>query len=92
MARHHLQSSVELYRQIGDSWRLAAALADLGINLQHSGDYTEATEPLTECIAIRRAMGDQRGLAYALTWLAFNFSRVGLLDKCVSMMRESIGD
>ncbi len=90
LAREHLQRSVELYRQIGDKWHLAAALVDLGINLQHSGDYAEATEPLMECIAMRRAMDDQRGLAYALTWLAFNFSRVGLLEKCVSLMRESL--
>jgi len=90
LAREHLQRSVQLYRDVGEPWYLAAALADLGINLQHSGNYTEATEPLTECIAMRRVMGDQRGLAYALTWLAFNFSRVGSLDKCVSMMRESL--
>jgi len=90
MAREHLQRSIQLYRNIGDTWYLAAALADLGINLQHSGNYAEATEPLTECIAMRRVAGDQRGLAYALTWLAFNFSRVGALEKCVSLMRESL--
>jgi DNA-binding SARP family transcriptional activator/predicted ATPase len=90
LARQHLQRSVELYRQAGDTWHLAAALADLGINLQHSGDYAQAIEPLTECITMRRASGDRRGLAYALTWLAFNFSRVGWLEKCVSLMRESV--
>jgi tetratricopeptide (TPR) repeat protein len=89
-ARAHLQRSVELFRQAGDTWHLAAALADLGINLQHSGDYSQATEPLTECITIRRASGDRRGLAFALTWLAFNYSRVGSLEKCVTLMRESM--
>ncbi len=90
MAREHLQRSVQLYRNVGDTWYLAAALADLGINLQHLGNYSEASEPLTECIAMRRVSGDRRGLAYALTWLAFNFSRVGSLEKCVSVMRESL--
>ena len=90
LARLHLQHSVELYRQAGDTWHLAAALADLGINFQHSGDYAQATESLTECITIRRASRDQRGLAYALTWLAFNFSRIGSLEKCVDLMRESM--
>jgi predicted ATPase/DNA-binding SARP family transcriptional activator len=89
-AHEHLQRSVELYRQVSDPWRLAAALVDLGINLQHSGNYAEATEPLMECIAMRRDIGDQRGLAYALTWLAFNFSRIGSLEKCESLMRESM--
>jgi len=90
LAREHLQRSVKLYRQAAETWRLAAALADLGINLQHSGNYAEAIEPLTECIAMRRALGDQRGLAYALTWLAFNFSRVGSLEECASLIRESM--
>ena len=90
VARQHLQRSVELYRQAGDTWRLAVALVDLGINLQHSGDFAQATELMMECIAICRATGDQRGLAHALTWLAFNFSRIGSLEKCVSLIRESM--
>jgi predicted ATPase/DNA-binding SARP family transcriptional activator len=89
LAREQLQRSVELYRKNSDHYRLARSLGALGINLQHSGSYTEAIEPLTECIATRRAFGDRRGLAKALANLAFTYIRIGQFEKCASLLDES---
>jgi DNA-binding SARP family transcriptional activator/predicted ATPase len=90
LAREHLLHSVDLYRIIGDPYRLAISLGALGINLQHAGQYAEAIEPLTECIELRRVTGDRRSLASALASLAFTYVRTGQFEKCVSLLNESL--
>ena len=40
-ARRHLERSLALYRQLGDTWRTAGVLTQMGINSFHASDYIE---------------------------------------------------
>ena len=58
MAQDELDQSVVLLREVGESWRLAVALLDLGWLAGHQGQLVQARELFRESLAILRNMGD----------------------------------
>jgi tetratricopeptide (TPR) repeat protein len=66
----HLDVSLNLAREVGDSQRCAEALAMLGQSAFKQGKLTEAAETyLPNALALAREMGDKATMALALMWL-----------------------
>ncbi len=71
LVRPPLMQSLELWRQVGDRWWMAKLLKDLGHLNENAGDYFEAQAMLEESLAIRRQLGDRRGIAETLARLFY---------------------
>lgn len=59
-----------LFREIGDAWGLALALADLAVVLLDSGEIEQARVRCEESLALRRKSDDRWGVARSLYVLA----------------------
>jgi len=66
--RLHGQSAA-LFRAAGDDWWAAAALREQGRVPFYQGCYVEAWHLIEQSLVIRRALGDQRGIADSLNGL-----------------------
>jgi len=62
-ARALLESSLGLFRELGDEGSILDALRNLGNELRHQGDYNTAREVLEEGLALSREAGDTWYLA-----------------------------
>ena len=65
-AQQHYQSSLSLYRALGDRWATAAVLYHLGDLLHMLGAYKDAEKLIEEGLAIQQALSDHRGTAGSL--------------------------
>jgi predicted ATPase/DNA-binding SARP family transcriptional activator len=89
-ARHLLEQSLSLYRELCDEWQTAETLSFLGSVARLQGAYGEAHRLNNECLAICRALGDQAGIAWSLATLAPIATRQGRFEEAERLARESI--
>lgn len=89
-ARAFAESSIELYRKIGDNRGAGLVLADLGASLHWGGREEEAIESLEESLRLLRATGERWEIAYALLWLGDTWFRMGDLERAATTWEESL--
>jgi non-specific serine/threonine protein kinase len=89
-ARAFAESSVKLYREIGDDRGAGLVLADLGASLHWDGKEEEAIESLEESLRLLRATGERWGIAYALLWLGDTRFRMGDMERAATNWEESL--
>jgi predicted ATPase/DNA-binding SARP family transcriptional activator len=68
-ARAFYLDSLALYRMLDEQWWTARALQHLGWLAAYAGTYEESTRWHEESLAIRRGLGDARGIAESLKGL-----------------------
>ena len=90
-ARAFAESSIELYRAMGDDRGAGLALADLGASLHLEGRREEAIESCEASLRLLRATGERWGIAYALLWLADPLFRMGDIERAAKSWEESLG-
>jgi tetratricopeptide (TPR) repeat protein len=89
-ARAFAESSVKLYREMGDNLGAGVVLADLGASLHWGGKEEEAIESLEESLHQLRAPGERWELAYALLWLGDTWFRTGDIERAATTWEESL--
>jgi predicted ATPase/transcriptional regulator with XRE-family HTH domain len=89
-ARAFAESSIKLYREIGDNRSAGLVLADLGASLHWDGKEEEAIESLEESLRLLRATGERWGIAYALSWLGDTWFRMGDIERAATSWEESL--
>jgi predicted ATPase/transcriptional regulator with XRE-family HTH domain len=89
-ARDFAESSIKLYRELGDNRGAGLVLADLGGSLHWGGKEEEAIESLEESLRLLRATGDRWGIAYALLWLGDTRFRMGEIERAATSWEESL--
>jgi predicted ATPase/transcriptional regulator with XRE-family HTH domain len=89
-ARAFAESSIKLYREIGDNRGAGLVLADLGASLHWGGKEEEAIESLEESLRLLRVTGDRWGIAYALLWLGDTWFRMGDIERAATSWEESL--
>jgi len=58
--------ALALFRKVGDWWWASVMLYSLGLNAWGLGNYDKAWQAFEESLAIRRTLGDPRGIATSL--------------------------
>ena len=89
-AKAFAESSIKLYREIGDNPGAGLVLADLGASLHWDGKEEEAIESLEESLRLLRATGERWGIAYALLWLGDTWFRMGDIERAATTWEESL--
>jgi tetratricopeptide (TPR) repeat protein len=89
-ARAFAESSIKLYREIGDNRGAGLVLVDLGGILHLEGKREEAIELLEESLRLLRATGERWGIAYALLWLGDTWFRMGDTERAATSWEESL--
>jgi tetratricopeptide (TPR) repeat protein len=89
-ARAFAESSIKLYREMGDNRGAGLALADLGASLHRGGKAENAIESVEESLRLLRATGERWGIAYALIWLGDAGLRVGDIERAATSFEESL--
>jgi non-specific serine/threonine protein kinase len=89
-ARAFAESSIKLYRDIGDNRGAGLALADLGASFHRGGKEEEAIESLEESLHLLRATGERWEIAYALVWLGDTWFRMGDTTRAATSWEESL--
>jgi tetratricopeptide (TPR) repeat protein len=64
LARYH--EGLELFRQLGEQWGIAAALNNIGLVARIQGDYAKAVALYRESLWLWREMGDKQGIIESL--------------------------
>ena len=86
-----LDESLALYaRRWRTRRRSADVLANLGLVARSQGDYARARALLEECLALRRGLGDTRGIASSLTNLGLVAQNQGDLPRAAALLDESL--
>lgn len=86
----HLQASVARYRQLDNKPWLARALFEQAMVAEHLfGDYDSARALEEECLALRRELGDTRGVGWALNNLAGANLGLGREAEAQALFEES---
>ena len=92
------QEGLELWRQIGDTTRIAATIGNLGLVAENRQQWDRAAELFLESQALYEVAGDQRGIAISLgarAWLERQKGNDGeavpLVERSVILFRE-LGD
>ncbi len=89
-AKAFAESSIKLYREIGDDRGAGLVLADLGASLHWGGKEEEAIESLEESLRLLRATGERWEIAYALLWLGDTWFRMGDMERAATSWEESL--
>lgn len=89
-ARAFAESSIKLYREIGDNRGAGLVLADLGASFHRGGKEEEAIESFEESLGLLRATGERWGIAYALLWLGDTCFRMGDTTRAATSWEESL--
>jgi predicted ATPase/transcriptional regulator with XRE-family HTH domain len=89
-ARAFAESSVKIYREMGDNLGAGLVLADLGASLHWGGKEEEAIESLEESLHLLRATGERWEIAYALLWLGDTRFRMGDMERAATSWEESL--
>ena len=82
--------SIMLLRQLDDRWYLARALDKRGALLRSLGQFEAAREAQEEGLALRQALGDERGTAYSLHTLGSIARLEGKFEESEDALRRSI--
>ena len=89
-ARAFAESSIKLYREIGDNRGVGLALIELGASLHHGGKENEAIESFEESLRLLRSAGERWGIAYAHLWLGDPLFRMGDIERAATNWEESL--
>jgi tetratricopeptide (TPR) repeat protein len=89
-ARAFAESSIELYRAIGNDRGAGLALADLGASLHWGGKEEQAIESFEESLRLLRASGERWGIAYAYVWLGDLWFITGDIERAATSFEESL--
>ena len=89
-ARALAESSIKLYRDIGDNQGVGLPIIDLGATLHLEGKWEEAIELFEEGLRHLRATGERWGIAYALVWLGDPWFRMGDYERAATSWEESL--
>jgi predicted ATPase/transcriptional regulator with XRE-family HTH domain len=89
-ARAFAESSIKLYREMGDNRGAGLVLADLGASLHWGSKEEEAIESLEESLHLLRATGERWEIAYALLWLGDTRFRMGDMERAATSWEESL--
>jgi non-specific serine/threonine protein kinase len=89
-ARAFAESSIKLYREIGDNRGAGLVLADLGASFHWDGKEEEAIEALEESLRLLRVTDERWGIAYALLWLGDTCFRMGDIERAATTWEESL--
>jgi predicted ATPase/transcriptional regulator with XRE-family HTH domain len=89
-ARALAESSIKLYREMGDNRGAGLVLADLGASLHWGGKEEEAIETLEESLRLLRATGERWEIAYALLWLGDTWFRMRNIERAATTWEESL--
>jgi non-specific serine/threonine protein kinase len=84
------QESLDLWRQLGDTAGVAAALHNLARAVHYQEQYEQAARLLHECLALWRELGDRRGLASSLNSLGVLRRNQGDLAGARALYEESL--
>jgi tetratricopeptide (TPR) repeat protein len=68
LAQTLFESSLELWRELGDLKAVARALSNLANVLKMQGNFERARSLHTECLGIFRSLGDLAGVAWSLNY------------------------
>ena len=79
-----------LYRQAGDTQRVATVLHNLGLTAQDRGDLEEAMGWFEESLALQRALGNARGAAITLNGLGMTTRKRGRPAEAQAFLAESL--
>jgi non-specific serine/threonine protein kinase len=90
VARSRLEESIEIYRELGDVPRTAAALWDLGRLSNETGDWETARSSLKEGLELERRVGNERGIALARSSLGFTALLQGEHGPARAHLEESL--
>jgi tetratricopeptide (TPR) repeat protein len=88
VAAEYYGKSLEIYREVGDTWNVARTLANLGMVNHHMGTFQQAAKHWQECLEIHRRIEDSRGIADALVELGMNLVRSGQYEEGEGYMKE----
>ena len=87
-ANRRLGLSLALYRQIGDTWRIAGVLTQMGVNRFHASDYLEADKLFTDALELYQDLGATLAVANVQGRMAHNQSRLGKIESGLALLRE----
>ncbi|MDQ5853342.1 MAG: tetratricopeptide repeat protein, partial [Chloroflexota bacterium] len=85
-----LTESLQLFRELGDTWGIADALRSLGQVAQQEHDHMRATPLLTESLTLFRELGDKQGCATSLTLLGHMAVEQGDLRRARALYEEAL--
>ncbi|MGE5377158.1 MAG: ATP-binding protein, partial [Bacteroidota bacterium] len=83
-------SSIKLYREIGDNQGVGLALIDLGDSLRLKGKREEAIELLQESLSLLQSTGERWGIAYAQVILGDAWFRLGDIERAATQWEASL--
>lgn len=83
-------SSIKLYREIGDNQGVGLALIDLGATLHLEGKREEAIELLQESLYLLQSTGEMWGIAYAKVLLGDAWFRLGDIERAATQWEASL--
>ena len=83
-------SSIELYREIGDNQGVGLALIDLGATLHFEGKREEAIEFLQESLYLLQSTREMWGIAYAQVLLGDAWFRLGDIERAATQWEASL--
>ena len=84
-----LGNALTLYRQLGADWEVANTLQLMGEPDSWFGGLDKIETDLEECLAIRRSLGDKRGIAYVLILLSTLARYHGRFEEALPMAEEA---
>ncbi|MBN1247839.1 MAG: tetratricopeptide repeat protein [Anaerolineae bacterium] len=88
-ARHYLEESLNLYRELGDVWSTAAAQHSLGTAALFRGAYADARHALEESLKLSRGLDDQESIAWNMADLTFIALFQGRFEEGLRLARDS---
>ncbi len=89
-ARRAFETSLALYRELGDSDGIAAISSNLGVLAMYQGEYEQASELLQTSLALRREHGDRWGTAACLQNLGAMAGKKGDLPLAQTYYEEGL--
>jgi non-specific serine/threonine protein kinase len=89
-AKAFAESSIKLYREIGDDQGVGLALIEMGAMLVFEGNREEAIEFLQESLSLLQSTRDKWGIAYAQVLLGNAWLRLGDLERAAILWEASL--
>jgi len=89
-ARGWLESSLRIWRQLGDGPGAQACLANLGLAASRLGDWAAARTHFSESLALARELGNERAIAILLTNLGVMGTYLGDHDTALDQLEEGL--
>jgi len=83
-------SSIEIYREIGNDRGVGLGLVELGATLRVEGNREQAIELLQKGLHLLQATGEMRGIAYARVLLGESWFRLGDNERAATQYEASL--